>query len=65
MFETHLGPNHPHEIKEAQMEPTHASQVLLDFPVKRALEAIARRSAVGETQLIREFRQWVVENVVS
>lgn len=46
-----------HVLREGQYEEADRSQVLPQFPIEKLIELLSRRTSIGETALIREFRK--------
>jgi Uma2 family endonuclease len=52
-----------YELGGDEYEEIGQSQVLPRFPINKARGLIGQRTARGETPMMREFRQWVQQNV--
>ena len=51
-----------HVLQEGQYEEANRSQVLPQFPIEKLIETLNRRASIGETALIREFREWISQH---
>jgi Uma2 family endonuclease len=50
-------------LRSGAYEEAKQSHVLPPFPVAKAIELLEQRRALGETELIRHFRQWTQEHL--